>query len=142
MEYREFIDRVRKLEFIDDEQTADSAVKSVLGIFASRMQETQAHDLVSKLPRQLDMETLRGHQNSPTNLSVGEYAGVISQQFNLSLDQSRDLINTVWQIARESVGTQRFTELSKNVPGDWAEAIRNVQIPRIDPRSTTRGRND
>lgn len=141
MEYRDFIDRVKKLQFIQDEQTADAAVKSVLGILTSRMQETQAYNLTEKLPQQLDLETLRGHQEHPTNLSINEYAGVISQQFNLSLDQSRELINTVWQTAKETVGTQRFAQLSKNVPGDWAEAIKNVQIPRIDPRDATRGRN-
>jgi uncharacterized protein (DUF2267 family) len=42
MEYQRFIDETHGFDFIQDPDTADAAVKAVLGVLASRLPEAQA----------------------------------------------------------------------------------------------------
>lgn len=133
IDYQEFLDEVRALQLFDNEWHRDAAIKAVLGMVASRMQLTQARKMTELLPEPLTLEKLRSHQNTPTPLSIAEYVRSVGQQFKLTDEQARQLINTVWQLAKDSMGADNFVELSKNLPGDWAEAMRNVNVPRLMP---------
>lgn len=53
MEYEDFIRAVSELDFIQDEEEADSAVKAALGILASRLDEEEARKLTEYLPNPL-----------------------------------------------------------------------------------------
>ncbi len=109
MEYEEFIDRIKELDFIPNEDTADAGIKAVLGILASSMSETRAKDLLGRLPHPLNLEKLRGHQKTPTPVSVDVYISEIAEQFSLTHDQARTLINQVMTILEEATGINTRT---------------------------------
>ncbi|MDZ4723048.1 MAG: hypothetical protein SGI97_03975 [candidate division Zixibacteria bacterium] len=67
MEYQNFTQKVRQLGYIQDDRTADAAVKTVLGLLTTYVQEPQARNLTEKLPSELSFERLRGHMSDPNN---------------------------------------------------------------------------
>src|SRR5436309_1356740 len=70
MDYQQFIQETRKLDFIPDEETADAAVKAALGVLASRLDEEHARKFTAKLPEPLTYERLRGHQQDTPDYTV------------------------------------------------------------------------
>jgi uncharacterized protein (DUF2267 family) len=126
MEYEDFIRAVSELDFIHDEEEADSAVKAALGILASRLDEDEARKLTEYLPNPLSYEKLRGHQLTDTDISAEEFISEIADQFNLDEDQAQELINTVLQIAKEAIGYDTIVELEQHLPEDWAEVFENA----------------
>ncbi|MHB9028506.1 MAG: DUF2267 domain-containing protein [Candidatus Latescibacterota bacterium] len=123
MDYNNFVQNVQNLDFIDSRETADAAVKAVLGVLASRMTEEQARMLTQKLPYPLNLEKLRGHQKHVLGISPDQYIGVIRTQFNLSEDQTRVLIDTVLRSTKETLGEETFAELQEHIPSEWAAAM-------------------
>jgi uncharacterized protein (DUF2267 family) len=103
MEYRKFIDAVQKLGFIQDEQTADAAVKAVLGILASSVNHSMAQNLASVLPEPLDYERLRGHQARPVAITPERYIKDMVAQFGWREDEARAAIVAVLDKARDAV---------------------------------------
>lgn len=126
MDYQEIIRRVKELDFIGDEETADAAVKAVLGILASRLDEVQARRLTESLPEPLTLERLRGHQKRIEEISVAQYIAEIGTQFKISTDQANTLINTVLHIAKEATGDGVLVEIENRLPSDWAETIQKA----------------
>ncbi len=51
MDYRGFIEDIKALNFIMDEETADAAIKAVLGIMSSSVMEDIARNLVNEVLR-------------------------------------------------------------------------------------------
>ena len=123
MEYEHFIDKVEQLSFIQDRETADAAVKAVLGILASRLTEDEAQKLTSRLPGPLSLERLRGHQVRTEKISVDEYIVEVAQQFKLSGEDAQKLIMTVLHQAKEALGGETTSELEHVLPADWKETI-------------------
>jgi uncharacterized protein (DUF2267 family) len=126
MEYREFLARVRDLEFIEDEETADQVVKSVLSIFAGRMAEPEARKLTGELPKQLSYEKLRGAYRETPDINAEDYVRELGDQFNLRDAESRRAIRTVFEATKESLGKETLDELEKNVPEDWAFMLKSA----------------
>lgn len=106
MDYDEFVQSVSSLDFMQDTDTADAAIKAILGILASSMDDKEARDFTSRLPEPLTLERLRGHQVRPTRISVEEFVSEIQEQFKLTNGQARLLINKVLE------GTEQITGLS------------------------------
>ncbi|RJP23244.1 MAG: DUF2267 domain-containing protein [Candidatus Abyssobacteria bacterium SURF_5] len=126
MEYDRFIEEVKNLEFIPNRDTADAAVKAVLGILASRLEEAEAQKLVEKLPGPLTLERLRGHQVRPEKISVEEYIIEIAQQFRIAGDQAETLIKTVLHLAKDLLGDETMSELEHALPSDWKATIESA----------------
>ena len=125
MEYDEFIEEVLDLDFMEDEEEADAAVKAVLGVLTSNMPEPQARTFAERLPDPLTLEKLRG-QRKMTQISADQYLAVISDQFDIDDFQARTLIRVVLQVAREAVGNETFAELEEYMPSDWVEIMEEV----------------
>lgn len=126
MEYEDFIDDVVDLDFIEDPDVADSAVKAVLGILTSTLDEPQARKLTESLPDPLSYDRLRGHQANPLSLSMDEYCEEVSAQLNLNPEQARELIDTVFHTTKEAVGEDVIEELEDDMPPEIAEEILNA----------------
>ncbi|MHB9155522.1 MAG: DUF2267 domain-containing protein [Endomicrobiales bacterium] len=127
MEYDRFIQEVRKLGFIKDQDSADAAVKAVLGILASRLKEPQARGLSARLPAPLDYEKLRSHQAKVAlMISVDEYLAELSSQFKITLDQAGQLARTVLHVAKQAVGSDTAAELEENLSPDWAAFLKEA----------------
>ena len=115
MEYREFIEAVRRLDFIADDQTADALVKAVLGILASGLTHSMAQNLASALPEPLDYERLRGHQDRPLAIDSERYLKNIAVQFGLQEDQARRAVVVILEKARELVGNNEITIIIETI---------------------------
>jgi len=63
MKFSEFIDQVKVLEFIPDEDTADAAIKAVPGILVSNLDEAEAKQLCENLPQELALEEMQAYHN-------------------------------------------------------------------------------
>jgi uncharacterized protein (DUF2267 family) len=126
MDYNGFVQNVQNLDFIDSRETADAAVKAVLGVLASRLTEEQARNLTRSLPDPLNLEKLRGHQKHVLGISPDQYIGVIRTQFNLSEDQTRVLIDTVLRSTKDAMGEDAFSRLQEHIPAEWALVIQRA----------------
>lgn len=124
--YEDFLDAVENLDFIEDTDTADAAVKAVLGIMASRVDEKTARKLTDNLPAPLTFEKLRGHQVRPVQLSVRDYVAEIASEFNLTQDQARILIDTVLRTTKEHIGEEVVRQVEVGMPFRWAVFVEGV----------------
>jgi uncharacterized protein (DUF2267 family) len=119
MEYRDLVKAVQDFEFIKDEETAGAAVKAVLGVLASRLEENVARELANSLPKQLDYGTLRGRQMYVTNVSVQQYLEIIAKQFNLGHDDAWRLVRTVLHTVKDGIAEEVIDDIQEALPTDW-----------------------
>jgi uncharacterized protein (DUF2267 family) len=119
MEYRDLVNAVQDFEFIKDEETAGAAVKAVLGVLASRLEENVARELANSLPKQLDYGTLRGRQMYVTNVSVQQYLEIIAKQFNLGHDDAWRLVRTVLHTVKDGIAEEVIDDIQEALPTDW-----------------------
>jgi uncharacterized protein (DUF2267 family) len=123
MEFRDLMKAVNELAFVKDEVMAEAAVKAVLGVLASRLEEEVAKEFVESLPEPFDFETLRGEQVEVTDLSVQQYRNTIADQFNLELDDAWQLVRTVLYMVRDGFSDEVIEDLQDTLPSDWQRLL-------------------
>lgn len=123
MDYRSFLEGVKKLQFIRTEEKADAAIKAVLGILASSMGSEQAEKFFSRLPEPLATEALKSPLAAPLDITIEEFFDEVGSEFNLTPDQSKKLVDTVFRLAKYAVGEQTITEVESDMPADVAEEL-------------------
>jgi uncharacterized protein (DUF2267 family) len=123
MDYQRFLDGVKRLQFIRTEAAADAAVKAVLGILASSMNQEQAEKFVSRLPEPLNIKTLRSPQARPIDITIEEFFDEIGAEFNLNPDQAKKLVDTVFRLTKNAVGEETITEVEFDMPAEVAEEL-------------------
>jgi uncharacterized protein (DUF2267 family) len=126
MDYKEMIGRVRRLDFIKNEQKADAAVKAILGILAGRLNEEHARKITEKFGGRIIPNRAGNGQKRSETISFSEYIAEIRSQFNISVHQARVLVRNVLYFANEASGDGMLVEIGKSLPLDWSEAIRNA----------------
>ncbi len=126
MDYQEMIRRVRKLDFIRDEQTADAAVKKLYGILAGRVNGEQVRTGAGKFPEPFVLENGNGDQKRTVSVSVAEHLAQSRAQFDISIYQARTLLRNVLYYTKEVSGAAVLSEIGKSLPNDWAEAIQKA----------------
>ncbi len=124
--YEDFLDVVEQLDFIDGTDMADAAIKTVLGIMVSRIDEEGARKLTSVLPGPLTFDRLRGHQVRELELTVNEYIDTVSAELDITREQSRQLIETVFRLVKEHIGPDNVAELEVHLPFTWAMLVERV----------------
>lgn len=125
MEYRNLVNTVRELEFIKDEAMAEAAVKAVLRVLASRLEEDVAYEFAESLPNPLDVDTLRGRQGNVTTISVQQYRDSIAEQFNLELDDAWQLVRTVLHLVKDGLSEEVVEDLQETLPSDWQRLLQS-----------------
>lgn len=123
MEYQKFIDAACSLPFIDNQETADAAIKAVLGHIASILDESQAHQLTDSLPDPLTYDRLHSHQVRRLDMPVDEFLGEIYDQLNLNGDQARQLAQKTFQVTQEAIGNDKMQQIASQLPEDWNALI-------------------
>lgn len=124
MNYNEIIRRVRRLDFIRNDEKAAAAVKTVLGVVASKLSDEQARKLAEKFPEQhISVGSLGNEPVKLGGTSVKECNDSICSQFKLSVHQGHTLIRTVLYFTKEASGDNFFQDIKKSLPIDWAEAM-------------------
>ncbi|RJQ80627.1 MAG: DUF2267 domain-containing protein [Desulfobacteraceae bacterium] len=125
MEYTQIIEKLKQLDFIQEDAKADAAAKAVLGIVASSLDEENARRLTEPLPEPLTIEKLRSHQENPTPVSFEDCAAELEVQFNLQKNEARDLIHTVIDTAKEAIGSENIAAIRGSLPEDWGSAFKS-----------------
>lgn len=126
MNYSEIIRRVRRLDFIRNDETAAAAVKAVLGTLAGRLNDEHARKLAEKFPEHLAHDGFGDERRTLEPLSVKDYTTNVCAQFKLSQHQARTLMRTVLYFTKEASGDTVILDIKKSLPTDWAEAIQNA----------------
>ena len=121
--YIEFLDRARRLQFVED---PDAAVRAVYGILASRFEGPDARQFTEKLREPLTIQQLRGHQVNPTRISLDGALTALAQQLHITRSQAGRLLMALTRFARESVGPEVFQKAAKNLPENWAEFLTEI----------------
>ena len=125
MEYRDLVSAVKEHQFIKDKATAEAAVKAVLGVLVSRLEEEVARDFAETLPKPLDFDTLRGRQVNVTEVSVQQYRDTIAEQFHLELDEAWQLVRTVMHIVRDGLSDEIIEDIQETLPSDWQRFLQS-----------------
>ncbi len=123
MEYEKLTDAVRKCEFISDPEKADSAVKAVLGILASSLEEDEARKLTESLPEPLTLDRLRGHQARPLRIYLTQLISEIGEEFKLTDSQAALLIMTVLRKTERALDNPELKACLKEFSDDLDGAL-------------------
>lgn len=123
MDYRTFLDAIKRLQFIRTEEAADAAIKAVLGILASSMNQEQAEKFISRLPEPLAIEPLRSPQAPQLDITIEEFFDEIGAEFKLNPEQAKKLVDTVFRLTKDAVGEETITEVEFDMPADVAEEL-------------------
>ena len=124
MNYRSYIEQVLKLPFVNDEKAADSAIKVVLGILASKLHEDEARRLTDVLPPELNLGTLRGHQQRPIPFTADEFIEAVATHMHLNHQHASNLIFRVFHCVKEArEGAEIMDEIRAALPSDWADVV-------------------
>lgn len=126
VKYDRFLQEVKSLDFIRNQEMADAAVKAVLGMLASSMNENHARRFTNNLPDPLTYERLVGHQAKPIAPSLGQVIGEISTIFRIDYDQAHRLIDTVFRTTKQAVGENVLTEVESDLPSDVVNEIERM----------------
>lgn len=119
MTYDELLQRARRTEVLQDEATVEPAVKAVLGIMASRLNEAPARKFCDVLPGPLTYETLRGQQANVTNITAEQYIQSVAQQFNMQKDRAERLITSLVGAVTTDLPEDVLTAMKNDLPSDW-----------------------
>jgi uncharacterized protein (DUF2267 family) len=123
MEYQQFIEEVKNLHFVEDEEMADAAVKGVLGRLASRLREPEARRFSEQLPEPFGYEKLRSIQAYPTNISAEQYIEDVRQQFRISHENAEVLVKTVLHLTKDTIDENTLKEIEEDLPSDWKSTL-------------------
>ncbi len=129
MEYADFIREVMTLDFIEDAETADAAVKTVLRILTSRLDMSVARNITEKLPVQLSYDNLHAKHGQQVLISLDEAITKVATQFKLEIGQSTQLIGTVLNMVQRAIGGEGTMELEQHLPSDWVSMLRRGPTP-------------
>jgi uncharacterized protein (DUF2267 family) len=126
VQYLELYERVRDLPFIADADTADAAVKSVLGHLSSRMDPEHARQLSEILPEPLSFGKMRGQRSPMTSISVEQFESDVREQFRLEREQVRELIETVFHVIKHHITHEQLADWEETLPVDWAGLLKKA----------------
>lgn len=126
MVYQDFLREIRSLEFIRDEEMADSAIKAVLGIMLSSMREEDARKLAQTLPNPLTIDRLRGHQKRHLRVTPDYYINEIGLQFSLAHDRAAELVSTVLNYVKKNIPEEIVVDWESHLPAEVAEVVRSA----------------
>ncbi len=123
MQYDEMKKRIMALDFIPDSDTADAALRAVWGIIASAVDEDTAGQVTSELPDPLVRDMLCGHPARPTGTRPTDFVELIANQFHLSPDQSRELIEWVIETGEEAMPEESVDRIRDALPDDMKSLV-------------------
>lgn len=123
MKYEEFVQEVLKLEFMQDEAMAERAIKTVLGVLASKLEKPQAIRLTENLPQPINLDELLNHHIHSLPIPIEEAIEAIGAHLKLDREQASILVNTVLHLAKNHMDDATVTELERGLPLDWILAL-------------------
>lgn len=125
MDYERLKDAARSAEAVPEERL-DAAVKAVIGILVSRLDEAPARALCDALPEPLDFARLHGSRQATTNTAAEEWPGVVAVQFSIPEAQATRLVQEVLRTLKEDLPADVEAELREALPEDWRVLVDSV----------------
>lgn len=126
MLYKSYLQHIRDLEFIQNDENAESALKAGLGILISVMDDDRAKRLTRELPDSLDYTTLKGNQIGPVPLSFDEAVTSLANQRNMDAHEARVLLIRSIHAVKSGIDSGLLAELFSELPEDWRAVIANA----------------
>lgn len=126
MEYQELIQSIADLDFIENEETADAAIKAAFGIIVSMMGKEDARAFTQDLPDLLTLEKLRSHQVREVKVTPEQYIEEIATQFNLNEDDAREVVHTILHTTKQNLADEKVEEWKEKLPDQWVSFIENA----------------
>jgi len=113
-----YADMIQSLDYINDSKTAKETVKAVTGIIASSVDEQTAREFTAALPKDLDYDTLRGHQEYQNMDSPEDCIGVLKNQFGWHDEQALTAMWKVTNIVAQNAPGE-ISLLLMRLPSEW-----------------------
>lgn len=126
MDYSTLLGKVQELDFVEDRDTADAMVKSVLGHIASKMREAQARAFADDLPEPLNYQKLRPRQAYVSPISLDQFVLDLERQFSISVEQAQSLIRTILHFAKTDIQKEHINTWESGLPKEWASIVENA----------------
>lgn len=112
-------------DYILNEFMAEKAVKTVLGIFTSKLSEDQARKFTSELPEYLTYENLRGHQENPTPATPSDCINIVAENLDLEKEQAHELMMKIMSVAKSETKGE-INKIASELSSDWRDALEKV----------------
>ena len=126
MDYQEFIDDIKVLDFIKDDNTADAAIKAVLGIMTGNIKEEDAKFITGALPEPLQLPKLKEYQKNRNPVTFSQCILRLAQEFDMNESRARILADTVLRSTRAALGGERLGQVEEILPESWRDAIEHA----------------
>lgn len=124
MEYNQLVQSLNQLDFVDNPEVADAAIKATFGIMVSRMEEEDAKTFTNLLPEPLTFEKLRSHQAKKLKINRDEFIQEIGAQFKLNSDEAENLVKTVIKTAKENLSNDQVKTWEEKLPKEWKPLVK------------------
>ena len=115
-----YVPVIHEFEFIDSEEEARKAVKTVLGLLASSVTEQTAEDFAAQLPDWLEYGSLRGEERSNTSRTPSDCIAILKDSYGLDDRQADALMQKVVAITAQN-STGNLGNLILELPDEWEE---------------------
>ena len=112
-------------DYVESENSAKEAVKTVLGIIASKMSEEDARTFVKDLPEYLNYKNLRGHQEKLTATTPDDCISILQDKLKISEEQAEELmLKIISVVATEN--KDKPGDITKRLTPEWRNIFQNV----------------
>lgn len=113
---------VQAIDFVEDEDMAEEAVKAVLGILSSKISEQEAREFTADLPEYLNYDILRGHQVNPAPATPADTIEIVADKFDLEKEEARYLMLEIIGVTKEQ-NSGEISDIAAELSSDWQEAL-------------------
>ncbi|MBD3318091.1 MAG: DUF2267 domain-containing protein [Chitinivibrionales bacterium] len=126
MDYTILKEHLLQVEGIEDEETADSLIKSIVGHLVSRVSEPVAVKITAKLPQPLTYNRLRGHQIGVTTISKEQYIEDVCEQFGLEEKTVEEASHIVLHEIKAEFSSDEIHAWEQEMPKGWVEMVESA----------------
>ena len=112
-------------DYIETENMAEEAVKTVLGILASKMSDEDARSFIEDLPEYMNYKNLRGHQEKLTAATPKDCTGILQNKLNITREQAEELMLKIISVV-ETENKDKPGDITKRLTPEWRNIFQNV----------------
>lgn len=112
-------------DYVETENMAKEAVKTVLGIIASKMSDEDARAFVKDLPEYLNYKNLRGHQEKLTAATPEDCISILQDKLKITEEQAEELMLKIISVV-ETENKDKPGDITKRLTAEWRNMFQNV----------------
>lgn len=112
-------------DYVETENMAKEAVKTVLGVLVSKLSEEDARTFVDELPEYLTYKSLRGHQEKLTPATPEDCISILQDKLKIEEEQAQELMLKIISVT-ETENKDKPGDIAKRLTGEWRNLFHNV----------------